>query len=179
MKKLTDLVKEYGKDEVKEILLNKFVEERTVLEALQVELKARKEFCCNYYSGTEKNLHLQLLDLVFGEKIKHQEQKAKTFSVQYLSLIGKLKKNGFSEDELEQARSVPIETLLNTQVRKAGIKKLKSLCPFHSEDTPSFIIYQKDNSWHCYGCQRHGNNAIDFIMQRDGVTFIESMEMLI
>ena len=179
MKKLIDLVKDFGKDEVKEILLAKFIEEKIVLEALQTELKARKEFCNTYYSGTEKDLHLQLLDLVFGEKIKQQEQKVKRYSIQYLSLIGKLSnKNGYSEDQLQQARNAPIETLINTQIRGAGLQKLKALCPFHNEKTPSFIIYKKDNSFMCFGCQKHGNNAIDFLMLRDGLDFKEAVEML-
>ena len=31
----------------------------------------------------------------------------------------------------------------------------KSLCPFHKEDTPSFIVYS-DGSYHCFGCKAHG-----------------------
>ena len=31
----------------------------------------------------------------------------------------------------------------------------KGLCPFHGEDTPSFIVYA-DSGYHCFGCDAHG-----------------------
>jgi DNA primase len=31
------------------------------------------------------------------------------------------------------------------------------LCPFHQEDSPSFAIYAKSQSWYCYGCHRGGD----------------------
>ncbi|MCL1884734.1 MAG: CHC2 zinc finger domain-containing protein [Defluviitaleaceae bacterium] len=45
----------------------------------------------------------------------------------------------------------------------------KVLCPFHNEKTPSFIVYPKSNSWHCFGCGV-GGSVIDFAMKYfDGV----------
>jgi hypothetical protein len=47
--------------------------------------------------------------------------------------------------------------------KKAGIEikqsgdRWKACCPFHVEDTPSFIVYPIDGSYHCFGCQAHGN----------------------
>jgi hypothetical protein len=38
----------------------------------------------------------------------------------------------------------------------------KMCCPFHKEDTPSFVVYP-DLSYHCFGCHAHGSYE-DFIM---------------
>ena len=31
----------------------------------------------------------------------------------------------------------------------------KGVCPFHAEDTPSFVVYA-DLGYHCFGCAAHG-----------------------
>jgi len=38
----------------------------------------------------------------------------------------------------------------------------QGLCPFHEERTPSFTIYLKDNTYHCFSCKAHGN-SIDLL----------------
>ncbi len=40
--------------------------------------------------------------------------------------------------------------------------RLKGLCPFHSERTPSFTVYPDKQDWSCYGCQRRGD-VFDFL----------------
>jgi hypothetical protein len=83
------------------------------------------------------------------------------------------------EQQYEQQREevkarLDIVTLasLHTNLKKAGLKHgqpyYKGLCPFHSEDTASFNIFEHDNSFHCYGCQAHGN-AIDFIARTENL----------
>lgn len=78
--------------------------------------------------------------------------------------------------DIESAREVPVETLYNGELRKQN-GGLVGCCPFHKEDTPSFRIY-KDNSWHCFGCQAHGNNAVDFVMKLKNLTFVEAVRSL-
>lgn len=87
------------------------------------------------------------------------------------------KDSGFQEAQLDQARTYPIEDLVDTNVRVVGGRKTTH-CPIHEEKTPSFVIFD-DNHWHCFGCQAHGNNAIDFIMATEKVTFKEAVEKLI
>jgi DNA primase len=60
--------------------------------------------------------------------------------------------------DIMDARNVKISDLLGLQNtgRRQHIR-----CPFHKDSTPSFVLYP-DNSFHCYGCSAHGNNAIDF-----------------
>ena len=44
----------------------------------------------------------------------------------------------------------------------------KALCPFHNERTPSFTVYPKNQSFHCFGCERSGT-IIDYVMYRDNI----------
>lgn len=75
--------------------------------------------------------------------------------------------------EIEKIRHIPITTILgmvNTN-RRFHIR-----CPFHHEKSPSLAIYP-DNSYYCFGCGKHGNNAIDFVMDL-GSSFNETLEEL-
>lgn len=47
-----------------------------------------------------------------------------------------------------------------TLTGNAGI--LKGLCPFHSEKTPSFVIYIEDQHYKCFGCDAYGD-ALDLV----------------
>lgn len=55
-------------------------------------------------------------------------------------------------------------------------KKQRGLCPFHSEDTPSFIYNPKSYSYHCFGCNVNAD-IIDAFMN-SGLTYIESVQKL-
>ena len=65
------------------------------------------------------------------------------------------------DGELQEYRNISIYQIvgLSNDGRKKSIK-----CPFHNERTPSFYIYP-DNSFHCFGCGKHGEGAIDFLSQ--------------
>ena len=52
----------------------------------------------------------------------------------------------------------------------------KALCPWHREDTPSFIYNPKCFSFHCFGCQRN-TDLIDALMFT-GKTYIEAAEWI-
>lgn len=56
-------------------------------------------------------------------------------------------------------------------------KSYKALCPFHSEKTPSFVVSQDRQIFHCFGCSA-GGNAIGFLMQYERLQFPEAVEAL-
>ncbi len=51
------------------------------------------------------------------------------------------------------------------------------LCPFHSEKTPSFVVYPENNSFYCFGCQS-GGSAIHFIQQIENISYVEAIKFL-
>ncbi len=64
----------------------------------------------------------------------------------------------------------------SVQLRKAGTT-LKGLCPFHGEKTASFVVTPARDTWHCFGCGKHGD-IFTFLMERDGLSFPEALRAL-
>ncbi len=56
-------------------------------------------------------------------------------------------------------------------------KSFKGLCPFHNEDTPSFVVSQEKHLAHCFGCGK-GGNPIKFLMEIKQVSFNEALAEL-
>lgn len=71
-------------------------------------------------------------------------------------------------------RNISIANLLNLPNSK---KKIYICCPFHSEKTPSFVIFPNNKGFHCFGCGKHGQNAIDFVMAL-GFSFSQAIKEL-
>ncbi|GGK18680.1 DNA primase [Caldalkalibacillus thermarum] len=62
------------------------------------------------------------------------------------------------------------------QLKKTG-KNFMGLCPFHSEKTPSFSVSPEKQIYHCFGCGA-GGNAITFLMEIEGLSFLEAVRKL-
>ena len=88
--------------------------------------------------------------------------------------------SGFIPEEIiSQIRSkTDILDILSGYVQpiKAG-NRYKALCPFHQEKTPSFIISQENQTYHCFGCSK-GGNIFTFIMEKENLSFPESVRFL-
>ena len=50
-------------------------------------------------------------------------------------------------------------------------------CPFHQEKTGSFKVSPERQFFYCFGCKATGN-AIDFVMKRDRVEFMDALRSL-
>lgn len=57
------------------------------------------------------------------------------------------------------------------------MRELVGLCPFHSEKTPSFEVNDAKGTYHCHGCGA-GGDAIQFLVQREGMTFMQAVQLL-
>jgi DNA primase len=62
------------------------------------------------------------------------------------------------------------------KLKRAGTNFV-GLCPFHNEKTPSFNVSSSRNSYHCFGCGA-GGTAIGFLIDHDGMTFVEAVKKL-
>ena len=62
-------------------------------------------------------------------------------------------------------------------LKKAGGSRLKGLCPFHNEKTPSFNVDSDKGYFKCFGCGKAGD-AIDFVRETEQLSFTEAVEAL-
>lgn len=85
----------------------------------------------------------------------------------------------FPEDFVEAVRSSgDIVRLISDYVplKQAG-RRLKGLCPFHQEKTPSFSVDPERQLFYCFGCQT-GGDAFKFVMLYEKLEFPEALEFL-
>jgi DNA primase len=62
-----------------------------------------------------------------------------------------------------------------TSLQRAGGGRLKGLCPFHQEKTPSFTIDPARGVFHCFGCGK-GGDLFGFVQALEALTFPEAVE---
>jgi DNA primase len=60
---------------------------------------------------------------------------------------------------------------------KAAGRTHKTLCPFHTEKTPSFVVNPERQIFHCFGCGE-GGDAIAFLVKHERLTFPEAVRTL-
>lgn len=60
---------------------------------------------------------------------------------------------------------------------KRGGDTYKACCPFHKEKTPSFVVSEKKQFYHCFGCGESGD-VFSFVEKYYNVTFPQAVEKL-
>lgn len=80
--------------------------------------------------------------------------------------------------QLKQAN--PIDSVMGryVELKRAG-SLLKCCCPFHSEKTPSCVVYAgtQDPHFYCFGCHV-GGDVVTFLMKIEGLSYHDAIQML-
>ncbi len=79
---------------------------------------------------------------------------------------------------MEIKSKINIEDMISkyTILKRDG-KNNKCICLFHSEKTPSMVIYSDTQSFYCFGCAV-GGDIFSFIMKVENLGYIESVKYL-
>ena len=73
----------------------------------------------------------------------------------------------------------PIEEIVGERVNLVPRGRLLwACCPFHDEKTPSFKIDPAAGTWYCFGACRKGGDVVQFLIEADGVGFMDAVEIL-
>lgn len=85
------------------------------------------------------------------------------------------------QEKIDEAKRIYDGQAMEEIVEYLGVarwdeKSKKGLCPFHKDINPSFIWNDKNNSFHCFGCNR--NYGIIDLYQDQGMTYIEAVRTL-
>lgn len=79
-------------------------------------------------------------------------------------------------DEIKRRIDVA-DVIGQTVALKRSGRILKGLCPFHSEKTPSFVVFPDTGTWRCFGCSQ-GGDLFGFVMKHEGLEFGEALRSL-
>ena len=87
----------------------------------------------------------------------------------------------FSESEIEEVKRMnrleDIARASGCELKKHGVNKLVTRCPFHEENTPSCVIDRVRNTFKCFGCGK-GGDVITWVMETEGRDFVAAVERL-
>ncbi len=69
-----------------------------------------------------------------------------------------------------------IQQYSSLDLKKVG-KDYKTSCPFHNENTASFVVSPEKNMYKCFGCGASGK-ALDFLINYNNLDFISAIKQL-
>ncbi len=81
-----------------------------------------------------------------------------------------------SIEQLQQRADIYEVVSQYVELRRAGANYV-ARCPFHNENTPSFIVNPQRNIFKCFGCGE-GGDSIGFLMKIENLNYGEAVEKL-
>lgn len=79
-------------------------------------------------------------------------------------------------DEIQSLTDI-VEVISGYLPLKRAGRTFKTLCPFHPEKSPSFIVNPDKQIFHCFGCSA-GGNVFSFLMKHENMSFPEAVREL-
>jgi len=134
------------------------------------ELEGEYQDRLRRYERSVKTNGLYLERALIADYLPELERQIKRIKGEINSIVKgeKESSNKVTSDMIEQARTYPIQNLID-------VKRGKAICPFHEDRNPSLGI--KYNRYFCFSCGAKGD-VIDLLMNRDGLNFIEAVKAL-
>lgn len=84
----------------------------------------------------------------------------------------------FNENEVQEMKeNIDITELLSNRYNIVLDSNNKALCPFHSENTPSFSVHKNNKTFRCFSCGENGT-IFDLVMKLEKVSFIQAKDIL-
>ncbi len=62
-------------------------------------------------------------------------------------------------------------------LKRSG-RNFTARCPFHQENTPSFVVFPDRQTWRCFGACAVGGDAFSFVMKAEGLDFPAALRKL-
>lgn len=79
-------------------------------------------------------------------------------------------------DEVRERTDIVEVISRYVRLERSG-RRLRGLCPFHAEKTPSFYVEPEKQLFHCFGCHA-GGNVFNFLMRLENAPFGEVVRRL-
>lgn len=83
-----------------------------------------------------------------------------------------------TDQDIAKAKEVPITNFYDGRLKPAGKNRMMGSCLWHTDNTPSFVIYLNQNSFSCYSCNVSGD-VITFIRKQQNLDFIGAIKFLL
>lgn len=80
------------------------------------------------------------------------------------------------KDQIKENLSITDVVSTYVRLEKSG-SQFRACCPFHNEKTPSFYVSPERKSFHCFGCQVHGD-IFTFVEKIENIPFFEALKIL-
>jgi DNA primase len=80
------------------------------------------------------------------------------------------------KDQIKENLSITDVVSTYIRLEKSG-GQFRARCPFHNEKTPSFYVSPERKSFHCFGCQTHGD-IFTFVEKIENIPFYDAMKIL-
>ena len=62
-------------------------------------------------------------------------------------------------------------------LKRAG-RNYSARCPFHAENTPSFVVFPERQTWRCFGACAEGGDIFNFVQKIEGLDFPGTLKSL-
>lgn len=80
------------------------------------------------------------------------------------------------KDQVKENLSITDVVSTYIRLEKSGAQ-FRARCPFHNEKTPSFYVSPERKSFHCFGCNIHGD-IFTFVEKIENIPFFEALKIL-